>query len=140
CRLRLLGQAEGALADDVALHLVRSAVDRVRTRVEEEGWAPRQLVRGRLRDLRVRAEDVNGELAQAPVERRPGELRDRRERRHLATLERREGPQRVVPQDPEADTRAGGPPAPPRPRRGGGGARGGWYRGSRGPTPGSGSR
>ena len=92
---RLPRQAEGPLADDVALHLVGPAVDRVGPAEEEHRGAARSS------GIAVGAEHVDGELADVAVQVGPEQLRDRGRRRRLDR--RRHDPQRVQPHEPQAD-------------------------------------
>src|SRR5262249_34908384 len=80
---RLPREPERALGDQVALDLVRPRVDRVGAREEEEALERGELVGRRLGDLRLRAEHVHRELAEAAVPGRPEDLRDHRLAREL---------------------------------------------------------
>src|SRR5690606_4925423 len=98
----LLGEAERPLADDVALDLVGPGVDGVGPAEQEQ--APQPVVLrfgGAVPDAGGGggAEHVHGQLAQAPVERRPVELADHRRGPERAPLAAGEGAQGVEPHD-----------------------------------------
>src|SRR5881397_3221426 len=96
--LRFAGQAQGALADDVALDLVGAAVDRVGAREQEQRLFARELVRRRVRQQGRHTPDVHGELAECLVPVRPRQLGDRRFGTGRTVAHVGERAQRVEPQ------------------------------------------
>src|SRR5215204_3820713 len=107
-RWGLTGQTQRALADDVALDLVRAAVDRVSSGEEEHllrrgeevpaGFGG--VVLAGEADHALGALDVERQLTEVAVQRRPVELRDHRRTGELARrCVDRQDAQRVPPQD-----------------------------------------
>src|SRR5207248_3271808 len=78
----LSGKAQGLVADDVALDLVRTRVDRVGAAEQEHP------LEGRLVEGGVHALHVHGQVAQLAVPQRPEELVDRRLGPRLAVVQR----------------------------------------------------